>query len=431
MARWLYTLFYYLALPLIVLRLFYRGIKAPQYRRRIAERFGIFTAPANQPSIWVHSVSVGETIAAIPIIEHLLKSYPDHRIVVTTMTPTGSERVISTFADRVFHVYAPYDTPGAVKRFLKRSQPALLVVMETELWPNIIHYSARQNIPVLLANARLSERSAKGYQRVAGLTRSMLGNISLIAAQHQADGDRFTSLGLKDQQLAVTGSIKLDVSIEPQTRQAAQALRAELEKDRPGFIWIAASTHEGEDEQLLSVHRQLLVQDPSALLILVPRHPERFDKVAELASQQLATLRRSGFADGVRPVGSDPVQVLVGDSMGELLMLYGCADVAFVGGSLVERGGHNMLEPAAWGLPILTGPHNFNFEKIAAELARQGGLQVCQDQQELAQKLIALAQLPADRQAMGEKAEAFVRNNRGALQRLLRCIDELLCQKSG
>ena len=423
MARYCYTAIYYLVLPLIVLRLLYRGFKAPRYWQRIGERFGFITPPERGPCLWVHAVSVGETIAAVPVIRHLLEHYPQYQIVVTTMTPTGSEQVKTIFGDDVYHVYAPYDEPTSIRRFLKSVQPKLLIIMETELWPNLIHYSHERGAPVVLANARLSARSAKGYQRVRGLARPMLNQLAKVAAQHQADADRFQSLGMPFERLQVTGSIKLDITIDKQIVADSQSLKSEYSQQGQRFVWIAASTHEGEDEKLLAAHQQLRAQHADALLILVPRHPERFNRVAQQSSVLFNTVRRSQHA-----AVDLSTEVVVGDTMGELLLLYGCADVAFVGGSLVAHGGHNMLEPAAWGLPVLTGKHNFNFEKIAEALAGVGGLQTVADTSELAKLLVVLASQPAQRSAMGQAALSYIETNRGALKQLLNVVDDLIQQ---
>ncbi len=418
MPRLLYTLCFYLLVPVILLRLFWRGLKAPAYRSRLAERFGWFTAPALNKPLWIHAVSVGETIAAAPLINRLLAENPAQQIIVTTMTPTGSERVRALFGERVFHVYAPYDLPDAIGRFLKRCRPCALIIMETELWPNTIHACSRRNLPVLVANARLSARSARGYARFGALSRSMLQQISRIAAQHQDDGQRFTQLGLPTDRLTITGSIKFDLELPNNLHKDAQALRRQLGSARP--IWIAASTHAGEDERLLQAHRHLLKRHPNLLLILVPRHPERFDQVYQLCGEQgLSTARRSR----TEPC-TDATRVLLGDTMGELMLFYGAADIAFVGGSLVANGGHNPLEPAALGLPILMGPHLFNFSHICTQLQDAGGLRVVDaDAQAISDALANWLSQPGQREAAGQAALGVVKANQGALSRLCRLIE--------
>ncbi|HCP30752.1 lipid IV(A) 3-deoxy-D-manno-octulosonic acid transferase [Pseudomonas fulva] len=422
MNRTLYTLLFHLALPLLALRLYLRARKAPAYGRRIDERFAIKLPTMRKGGIWVHAVSVGESIAAAPMVRALLKAYPELPITLTCMTPTGSERIGALFADepRVQHCYLPYDLPWAAGRFLDHVQPRLGVIMETELWPNHIHQCARRGIPVALANARLSERSARGYGRFARLTRPMLAEMSLIAAQTEVEAQRFLALGARAACVQVTGSIKFDLKIDEQLVPRAQALRQQwAATSRP--VWIAASTHDGEDALILQAHQQLLQVHGDALLILVPRHPERFDAVHAICSQQFATVRRS---TGL-PVLAQ-TQVLLGDTMGELLFLYALADMAFVGGSLVPTGGHNPLEPAALALPVLMGPHVFNFLEISAMLREAGALQQVDDAQGLAGAVQRLVELPQDARRMGEAGRAVMRANQGALQRLLKGLGRLM-----
>ena len=426
MNRHLYTLLFHLGLPLVAVRLGYRAWRAPAYARRIAERFAFRLPPLQPGGIWLHAVSVGESIAAAPLIRELLARYPDLPITVTCMTPTGSERIQALFggADyrgRVQHCYLPYDLPWAAARFLARVQPRLALIMETELWPNHIHQCARRGIPVALANARLSERSARGYARFARLTAPMLAELSLIAVQTAAEAERFRRLGARAECVEVTGSIKFDLSIDPELPRRAATLREQWgATSRP--LWIAASTHAGEDESVLAAHRQLLEQWPDALLILVPRHPERFAAVFELC-------RREGFATRRRSTG-EPLaaddRVLLGDTMGELLFLYALADLAFVGGSLVANGGHNLLEPAALGKPVLSGPHLFNFLEIAAQLREAGALREVADTQGLAQQVDRLWREPAEAQRMREAGLAVLQANQGALARLLEGLGRLL-----
>ncbi|MBL4865422.1 MAG: lipid IV(A) 3-deoxy-D-manno-octulosonic acid transferase [Pseudomonadales bacterium] len=363
MWRFFYSILFYLALPAILMRLLMRSIQVPAYRQRIAERFAVGHTRLKS-CIWVHAVSVGETLAAVPVIERLLERYPDEDILVTTMTPTGSERVKAVFGERVYHVYAPYDLPGAVKRFVRRYNPRLLIVMETELWPNIIHYSHQAGCPSIIANARLSARSAAGYKKLSRLTQLMLAEISLLAAQAKPDAQRFLSLGLKPSQLTVTGSIKFDLAIDENLKIASLKTREQWGKGR--LVFIAASTHVGEDEQILAVFDKLKASFPSLLLVIVPRHPERFDTVAQMIETHGFNMARRSLHDAEdNEKLMAGVDVLLGDTMGELLLLYGASDVAFVGGSLVSTGGHNVLEPLAYGVPAIVGPHMFNFQVIS------------------------------------------------------------------
>lgn len=422
MNRTLYTLLFHLGLPLVALRLFLRARKAPAYGQRVAERFAIKLPPMRQGGIWVHAVSVGESIAAAPMVRALLKAYPELPITVTCMTPTGSERIRALFADepRIQHCYLPYDLPWAAARFLDHVRPRLGVIMETELWPNHIHQCAKRGIPVALANARLSARSARGYGRFAKLTRPMLAEMSLIAAQTETEAERFRSLGARPECVQVTGSIKFDLKLDEQLLPRARQLREQWQaSQRP--VWIAASTHEGEDAQVLEAHRRLLQVHADALLILVPRHPERFNAVHALCAEQFATVRRSSAE-----LVTDATQVLLGDTMGELLFLYALADIAFVGGSLVPTGGHNPLEPAALALPVISGPHVFNFLDISAMLKDAGALQSVDDSQALAAAVQRLVELPQDAKRMGETGRAVMQANQGALQRLLDGLARLL-----
>lgn len=419
MPRLFYSLLLYLLVPLILLRLLYRALRAADYRRRVAERFGFFKPPTRTNGLWVHAVSVGESIAAAPLIRHFLEKHPELPVVVTCMTPTGSERIRELFGDRVFHVYAPYDLPDAVSRFLNRVQPRTAVIMETEIWPNMVCQTRARGIPVLLANARLSERSARGYQRLSGLSRPVMQAMYRIVAQGQADALRFSALGVSADALRVSGSIKFDVSIAPALREQAAALRSAM-GHRP--TWIAASTHEGEDGMLLEAHQQLLQTLPEALLILVPRHPERFDSVARQIEQMgLRYTRRS--LDGTAAPDS---QVLLGDTMGELLLLLGAANIAFIGGSLIPRGGHNSLEAAAWGLPVLTGPSDFNFAEISQLLQSAAAQQVVDSREALHAALDSLFSDATLRQQRGQNALAVVDANRGALQILIEEVEGAL-----
>lgn len=426
MNRSLYTLLFHLGLPLVAGRLAWRAWQAPAYAKRIGERFALGLPPLKPGGIWLHAVSVGESIAAAPLVRELLVRYPDLPITISCMTPTGSERIQAMFggaeyAGRVQHCYLPYDLPWAAARFLERLQPKLAVIMETELWPNHIHQCAKRGIPLALANARLSVRSARGYARFAKLTAPMLAELDLIAVQTRAEAERFRSLGARPECVEVTGSIKFDLHIDPELLSRAVALREQWQAQvRP--IWIAASTHAGEDEIVLAAHRELLKQWPEALLILVPRHPERFNAVFELCQRQGFSTRRRSSGETV--VAGD--QVLLGDTMGELLFLYALADTAFVGGSLVANGGHNLLEPAALGKPVLSGPHLFNFLDIAAQLRDAGALSEVADAQGLARRVEQLWRQPAEAQAMRAAGLAVMQANQGALARLLTGLGRLL-----
>ena len=421
-ARYIYTLIFYLAIPLVMMRLFYRALKSPAYWPRIPERFGVIPSPMLHNSIWVHAVSVGETIAAVPLIKQLQQRYPESSVVITTMTPTGSARVSALLGDSVFHVYSPYDLPVAINAFLKRIQPKLLIIMETELWPNTIYACSKRSIPVILANARLSEKSAAGYQRFGPLTQPMLGALSTVVAQSQADADRFLALGLNSAQMQVSGSIKFDISISETLQDQSRRLKDHWTGKGKKLLWIAASTREGEDATILRAFEQLAERWPNLLLLLVPRHPERFKQVTELS-------RRAGFNTMLRSSAdtlSEQTQVIIGDTMGELLLFYGCADIAFVGGSLVDTGGHNMLEAAAWGLPIITGESNFNFAEISHLLQANSALVTVNDSESLAEQVSLFIDSPEHRSEAGDRAKAVIASNRGSLDRLLDAISEFM-----
>ncbi|MDP4918049.1 MAG: lipid IV(A) 3-deoxy-D-manno-octulosonic acid transferase [Haliea sp.] len=412
MLRALYSLVFRLALPFVLLQLWWAGRGDTTLRGNWRERLGWVT-PSPRPVVWVHAVSVGETIAAAPLVRALLQRHPGCEILMTAMTATGSARARAMFGAQVQYAYSPYDTPGAVRRFLDRAQPAALVIMETELWPNMVGLTEERGIPVVLVNARLSERSTRGYRRIAGLVHPMVAQLAWIAAQGEDDARRFREIGAYPDTVSVTGSIKFDVVIDVSVRHAANTLRVELGEGRP--VWIAASTHDGEDEQILAAHSKVLERQPEALLMLVPRHPERFDAVAQ-------RVQAAGFALARRSLGATSTaqsQVYLGDTMGELLLLYGAADIAFVAGSLIQRGGHNPLEPAAWGLPVLAGPHVFNFEAIYAALDKAGGLIPVQDGASLADAVLELISDVACCERTGASALALIEANRGPLEAVL------------
>ncbi len=431
MARLLYTLLIYLCLPLILLRLLWRGGRAPAYRRRWGERFGfVERLPDAQPVIWVHSVSVGETIAAAPMIRRLQKKYPDATLLVTTMTPTGSAQVKKIFGNRVEHCYAPYDMPDAIARFLRRTHPAILVIMETELWPNLIHACHQRAIPAVLANARLSAKSAAGYAKVGRLSRPMLRELTAIAAQTKADGERFIQLGVSNTALEITGNIKFDLQLDAALREKAALLKKQWQGSSPRPVFLAASTHRGEDEIVLDAYSQVLEQRPDLLLVLVPRHPERFDEVAALCRERDYCLqRRSETGPGDSRQLESSVQILLGDTMGELLSFCGASDFTFVGGSLVDVGGHNLIEPAAWGVPVLSGPHLFNFTEVGRLLTEAGGLAISATATELAEQVVALLVDTDLHQQMSSAALAVTEANRGALDRLTKLLENQIYQR--
>ncbi len=419
--RRLYSLLLWLALPWVVARLYWRSLRAPDYRRRIGERFGGAPFRPRRPSIWVHAVSVGETQAAQRLIHELRERWPECEMLVTTTTPTGSRRVRELFGDSVLHAYLPFDLMPFLQRFVARVQPRLVVLMETEIWPNLIELCARRRIPVALANARLSRRSARGYRRLGGFTRAVFSRIDLIAAQHRDDAERFLALGARPEAVHVTGSIKFDFHLPASLREQAEAMRRGWNSATAEgrMVWVAASTHAGEDEIVLAAHRRVLERLPNTLLVLVPRHPERFDAVAQITEQRGFPYQRRSSGAPVEAYA----QVYLGDTMGELPLLIAASDAVFVGGSLIERGGHNVLEPAALGVPVCFGPHMFNFEIIARMLLEEDAAREVRDAGELATTIDAWLSDASVRARVGENGRHAVERNRGALEALLTLLN--------
>lgn len=422
MSRHLYIWLLRLLTPYVLLRIIWRGFSNPDYWRRIPERFG-FIAPLRPPRpVWIHAVSVGEVRAAVPLVHELAVRYPEHPLLITTMTPTGSAQVRELFGGSVAHCYAPYDYPSAVRRFLDRTSPVMALVMETELWPNIFHQCRARGIPVFVTNVRMSESSMRKYQRFAGLTRATLQQVTRFAAQAQADANRLLTLGAAPESVMVTGSIKFEINMGASMREAAEVLRLAWGQDRP--VWLAASTHEGEEEPVLAAFAQLKKQARFAnmLLVLVPRHPERFASVARLCKKNHRIALRSETLGALDPA----VEILVGDTMGELQLFYGAADVAFIGGSLVPTGGHNLLEASAVGRPVVFGPHMFNFQEISQmTLERGAGVQI-QAPSELVAAVSDFLGNANRRDSAGEAGRKMVEENRGALAANMRIIEQLL-----
>jgi len=419
--RTIYSGLLYLAAPLALLRLWWKGRRQPEYRARIAERFGRVTPAPDGVAVWVHAVSVGETLAAAPLIERLIERHGQGRLWLTTTTPTGSARASAAFGARVRHSYAPYDLPHAVARFLDRVRPRLIVVMETELWPNLFRAASARGIPLVVANARLSPRSLRGYARLRTFFAGVLADCAWVAAQSEADAQRFRSLGAA--RVSAIGNLKFDLQVPPAQVAAGHQWRTQLGSGRP--VWIAASTHEGEEQAALAAHRKIVEQRPDALLILVPRHPQRFEAVAQLVRNAGFDLVRRSAPSFPRCASGTPSAVLLGDSMGEMYAYLAAADVAFVGGSLVPVGGHNVLEPAALSLPVLFGPHMHNFQAARELLLASGAAVEVADGTALAHETLALFGDPARRARMGAAGRAAVDANRGALDRLLALLDSL------
>ena len=396
-----------------------RGIGNRSYWPKLGQRFGV-GYPQLERSIWIHAVSVGEVVAAGPLIRAVLREWPDDRVVVSTVTPTGAARVAAIFGDRVDHCYIPFETPFSVNRFFRSLSPRMALVMETEIWPNLYHGCGSRGIPLVLVSARISERSVRNYRRLLPLFRETLSHGIVIAAQSPRDAERFLSLGASPERTRVTGNIKFDIELPDDLEARGAAFREATFGARP--VWVAASTHDGEEQQLLEAHRLLLERDPSALLVLVPRHPQRFAAARELLARTgLATVARTDD----RPCDPE-TQVFLGDTMGEVTLFYAAGDVAFVGGSLVPIGGHNLLEPAALGRPIASGPHTFNAPEIANELVRLGGCRIVTGPADLAGVVGNWFEDAGAARRAGRAAHDSLRANRGALDRLLAMIRPLL-----
>jgi 3-deoxy-D-manno-octulosonic-acid transferase len=428
--RLFYSLMWWLALPLVLARLWLRGRQEPAYRQHWGERLGFYrrataAAPAAGPLLWVHAVSVGETRAAEPLVDALLSEYPHSRIILTHMTPTGRATGKALFAkhgERLQQSYLPYDTGSMVSRFIRHFQPAICILMETEVWPNLIAVCGAKGVPVVLANARLSERSLRKAGRFGSLMTDAARGISLVAAQTEADAQRVRSLGV--QRVEVTGSIKFDVVVPDASLLTGAALRAAI-GERP--VLLCASTREGEEELILQAYVSARSALPADLLLLiVPRHPQRFDEVEKMiAACGLTVERRSKLAlDG----GAMPhsVEVLLGDSMGEMFAYYAACDIAFVGGSLQALGGQNLIEPAALGKPILIGQHTFNFELVTEDALAAGGAQRINDADELIATAARLLNDASARSTMGQNALSFANQHRGATRRTLALLPALI-----
>ena len=419
MLRLLYSALLYVVAPLVFVATALRGLRDPSYRDRLPERLGFTAVRFTTPPIWIHAVSVGEVQAAAALVRALISRYPQHPMLVTTATPTGAQRVRALFGDSVRHAYLPYDLPGAVHRFLDRTTPQLAIVMEREIWPNLYRACFARRIPILLASARISDRSGRRHLRFAGLFRDALACDVTIAAQTEADAERFRALGIPPAAVHVTGNVKFDLEVPEDVRRTGAHIRAEF-AHRP--VWTAGSTHEREEDIVLDAHERVRTTRSDALLVLVPRHPNRFDAVkAWLRSRNVRFASRS-----TREAITADTSVLLVDTLGELLSFYAAANVAFVGGSLVPIGGHNLLEPAALNRPIITGPHNFNAADIAENFLASGAAVQVESATGLGSAVLDLLTNAARRDQMIARAHAILQSNRGALARLLALIEKLL-----
>lgn len=418
----LYRIALYFALPVVMIRLLYRASRNKHYLSKIPQRFGFnLLLPKDDGysnGIWIHAVSVGEVNAAVPLVKNLQDSFPDKAITITTMTPTGAERVRKVFADSVQHCYLPYDYPGAIKRFLNVLQPQLAMVMETEIWPNLIHECHSRQIPMIYTNVRLSARSHKGYLRFKKLFAPTLKKVSGFAAQAKADAERLIDIGANADTVEVTGSIKFEMTLPASVTEAAQSVRRELGWERP--IWVAGSTHEGEEAQVIDAYLKARKQIENLLLVLVPRHPERFSAVFKLATQYgCKTVLRSQSNTKI----PQATEIYVADTMGDLTLLIAASDVAFIGGSLVSVGGHNVLEACAAGVAVIFGTYMFNFQEISdLVLAKGAGIQVM-DSDELCEVVVKWLNDPIIRNQYGSAGRALIEENKGALDKICAMVD--------
>ncbi len=429
--RRIYSLLTYLLRPVALAVVLWRGLGNRSYWQGLGERFGLGARPGGSSTaaecVWVHAVSLGEVSAAAPLVRALRARHAELPLLLTTATPTGRARALALFGDSVTVQFLPYDTPGSMRRFLERSRPRLAVIMETELWPNLYHQCRRRGVPIVLANARLSPKSVVRYLRFGALFREVFAGDTFVAAQSTEDAERFVTIGARPAHTSVVGNLKFDIAVDADLKSRGRALRVACWDARP--VWIAGSTHAGEEDLVLEAHAALLAAGPGAppavsgaLLLLVPRHPQRFAAVADLLNRRGLKFERRSSGNPVRPDAA----VLLVDTVGELMTLYAAADVAFVGGSLVPVGGHNLLEPAALGVPVITGPHQSNARQVAELLCREDALVQVADSGELARQLKALFADPARRLKLAARAEDVVAANRGSLARLLDLSESLL-----
>jgi 3-deoxy-D-manno-octulosonic-acid transferase len=415
-----YTLLLYLALPAVLGFLAWRGLRDRGWWRRWRERLGFSDYPASGGGILIHAASLGEVNAAAPLVSALLRDQPKTPLTLTTFTPTGSRRVRALFGKRVHHVYAPLDLPGAVRRFLRRQRPRLVIIMETEIWPNLFHVVGREGVPLMMANARLSEASLRGYARVSRLVSETLAGVRWVGAQSVQDAERLLSCGAPKEGTKVTGNLKFDLEVAATLATEAQSLRARWGADRP--VLTAGSTRPGDEEVLIAAFLSIRVQSPGALLIIAPRHPERFEETARRAGAGgLRVARRS--QDAACPADAD---CFVIDTMGELMRYYACGDVTFVGGTFADVGGHNLLEPAALGKPVLFGPHTYNTDDVANALEESGGGKRLASGEELVAAVLEWFNNEDSRRGAGKAALEVAESGRGALALTLQAVRKVI-----
>ena len=423
--RAFYSCLFYLLIPFVLLRLIWRSFKAPAYRYRWRERFAFYNKKFPQGVIWFHAVSVGEAEALFPLVRQIQKQHPDVKLLITTTTPTGSARVKAVMQETVAHVYLPYDIPCAVKRFMQCFKPKLAVIMETEIWPNLFAYCGKNDIPLYIINARLSEKSSRGYQKIPSLVHPALAQVNLIATQTQDDANRFIAIGAESEKVKTLGNIKFDIEIPQATIEQGLQLKSGLFGGR--FVWLIASTHKDEEVIFLPIYKALKQKIPELLLVIVPRHPERFADVKKLCEQHQLNVVMRTAGEGV----TTETDVYLVDTMGELKMLYAASDIAFVGGSMVPAGGHNILEAAAIGIPVLFGPYMANFKEIALGALNQGAAIQCQNEDDILNTILALYKQPAYREALAETGKAFVAQNQGAIAGICEILNQVIIKTKG
>jgi 3-deoxy-D-manno-octulosonic-acid transferase len=417
--RVLYSAVFYLIIPFVLLRLYWRGFKTPHHRQRWSERFALYTQTYPQNVIWFHAVSVGEVEAMLPLVKRIQSLHPDSPILITTMTPTGSARVNALLGESVAHVYVPYDLPDAVYRFMQCFKPKLAVMIETEIWPNLFAYCGKKGIPLYIVNARIAAKSVSNYQKLSALTHPALAHVDLIATQTEDDAERFIAIGGIKDKVKNLGNIKFDVEITPEIINQGTRLKADLFKDR--FVWLIASTHKNEEVIFLELYPLIKAKIPELLLVIVPRHQQRFTEVKKLCEARLTTVMRSSNA-----IITAETDSYVVDSIGELKMFYATADIAFVGGSMVAAGGHNILEAAAVGVPVLFGKFMTNFQDIADGVLKQQAAIQCQTKEDVIQAVLSLYQQPAYRAELCAKGKSFIRTNQGTVTRICQLFESAL-----
>lgn len=419
--RVIYSTIWYLLIPFLLLRYWWKGRTLPAYRERIAERFCVDQLPQQSVDVWLHTVSLGEVIAATPLIEELLRL--QKRLLITTMTPTGAERVARQFGDRLTHRYVPHELPFTLRRFFKAFKPRMGIIFETEIWPNMIHYATEAGTPLVLFNARLSERSMRSYKKAASFFKPYLNQFQGIYAQGQEDAERFIALGAEPARVSILGNIKFDLETKNVNADVFKQLQARWGSERTAVV--IASTHENEEELILSNLRRLQQAIPEVVLILVPRHPERFQKVIQLARQMGFRTGQRSDLDSIQPDN----EVVVIDSTGELLACYQIADYAFVGGSFVPVGGHNVLEPIAMEVPVFSGPHTHNFKMIMAGLVAAKAVKIIDHAEALVDGLAQLHKNPAERERLIKNASDVLNANRGAVARYVAVVNACLSSR--